>query len=42
MSANDRDELRDEEVGDERPETKDAAEEFLSELQRRGIIDDED
>ena len=41
MSANDREELREEEVGSERPETKDAAEEFLEELQRRGIIDED-
>lgn len=41
MSARDTDELRDEIEAEERPETKDAAEDFLQELKRRGIIDED-
>jgi len=41
MSARDRDELREEIVDEDRPESKDAAEEFLQELRRRGILDED-
>jgi len=41
MSAEDIEELREDIEDEARPETKDAAEEFLDELRRRGIIEDE-
>jgi hypothetical protein len=41
MSAEDPAELREDIEEEARPETKDAAEEFLDELRRRGIIEDE-
>lgn len=41
MSARDTDELREEIEAEARPETKDAAEEFLQELRRRGILPDD-
>jgi hypothetical protein len=41
MSAEDTEELREDIEEEARPETKDAAEEFLDELRRRGIIEDE-
>jgi len=41
MSAEDIEELREDIEAEARPETKDAAEEFLDELRRRGIIEDE-
>jgi len=40
MSAEDPAELREDIEAEARPETKDAAEEFLDELRRRGIIDE--
>jgi hypothetical protein len=41
MSAEDIEELREDIEAEARPQTKDAAEEFLDELRRRGIIEDE-
>jgi len=41
MSAEDIEELREDIESEARPETKDAAEDFLDELRRRGIIEDE-
>jgi hypothetical protein len=41
MSAEDPAELREDIEDETRPETKDAAEEFLDELRRRGIIDED-
>jgi len=41
MSAEDPAELREDIEDEVRPETKDAAEDFLDELRRRGIIEDE-
>ncbi len=41
MSAEDTEELREDIEAEARPETKDAAEDFLDELRRRGIIDED-
>jgi len=41
MSAEDIEELREDIEDEVRPETKDAAEDFLDELRRRGIIDED-
>jgi len=41
MSAEDPAELREDIEAEARPETKDAAEEFIDELRRRGIIDED-
>jgi len=41
MSAEDIEELREDIEDEARPETKDAAEDFLDELRRRGIIEDD-
>ncbi len=40
MSAEETAELREELIGEERPETTDAAEEFLEELRQRGILEE--
>jgi len=42
MSAEDIAELREDIEAEARPETKDAAEDFLQELRRRGIIDEDE
>jgi len=42
MSAEDTQELREELGLEERPETKEASEEFLEALRRRGILDEDD
>jgi len=41
MSAEETAELREDIEAEARPETKDAAEDFLDELRRRGIIDED-
>lgn len=41
MSAEEVEEIREDLNLDERPETKEAAEEFLTELKRRGIIEED-
>lgn len=41
MSAEETAELREELVGAERPESTDAAEEFLQELRDRGILEED-
>jgi hypothetical protein len=41
MSADELEDLRKDVLDEDRPESKDAAEEFLEELRRRGILDED-